>query len=657
MADFLSKTPSRALTRLSMQQQARQQLIGEATAMQPDYDAVTKAIMDKKLYAADFAPIANEVNGMVNNYMTKFQADPFYAFSREGRRTVKQLRQIIHDPSIKMMEDNAKLADEQYKQAQERELGGDFVVKGGKVAAIRGGKRVFVDVDELNMLNQDAGEGILTVDTDHLLTRNQFGVRGEVPTYNMTSIKDIDQKIHNAFAGLGSTEVSRLLRDTSPGVDTNVRGKQNVNQLNAVVSNLLNRELTESDKNTLMSKYLQSAANPTKAGFDSWLQERILQVAEGKASTVDERKEQQAISLKNAKAQAEMAGIGKEPLGPAHLVVRGDYGTRPIIRTEGGTATTVRANRLPPETFKFSTGEYRDEAGVVHTSRKLGDLTVLSNATDLGNVLLRTAMGDGKGNYINLPNVKDFAVVADDDTGAPALTWEYSYEDPQTGGKQIIPSTIVEQFHAKMRAGQPLPPNIIPYTTQMEPQEAIEMIQNADYKLERDRQVALADAQKQAEQQGFVRVLKKDAYIATKLLVPKERGAIFTDYEDTNRELLKPIIDRAEGAGYKSKDSSSLRDYYNTYGGRGAILDDTLFNDELYELDARIPVTSFQAMNAAYGGKVTGERDDNNVATSGFYPKFDLVPSTMLDPTSIPNQVGRRQYQTLDAFKNAGTNK
>jgi hypothetical protein len=657
MADFLSRTGSRALTRLGMQSAARQQLLGEADSLQPDYDAVTKAIMDKKLYSADYAPVANEVNSVVNGYMQKYQADPFFAFSREGRKTVKMLRDMIHDPSLKLMEDNAKLADEQYKRASDKDLGGDFVIRGDKVAAIKNNQRAWIDIDDLGKLDTSKGEGILTVDNDHQLTRNVFGVRGEVPTYNMTSIKEIDQKIQSAFSGLGSDEVARLMRDTSAGVDTFKRGKSNTNQLNAVVSNLLNKDLTESDKNTLMSKYLQSNGSPTKSGFNSWLQDRILKVAQGKSLSVDEVKDEQSLSLRNAKTAHDMkmkeAEIGKERLSPAHLVTTGNYGTRPIIRTEKGVATTVQANLLPlDETFKLSNGKSRDENGVEYTSRKLSDLKVFSDATDLGNILLRVASGNGQGSFVNLPNAKDFAVVADDRNGAPAVTFEYSYTDGE-GVKQIIPSTIIDQYQAKLKAGQPLPPSIEKYTTSVSGEEAMQMINQAQYKTERDKQAAIADAQRQLETKGYVSVIKQEPFIAAKIYVAKEEGLFGTDQD---QELVKPMVNMINQAGYESKNSRTLRDYYKKYSGNGDILDAGAFsyNDEVYELDTRIPVKSFQALHAAYGGTVKGEREDNNIGTMGFFPKFDVVPSNLLDQTSLPNMTGRKQFLTLDAFKNGG---
>lgn len=655
MADFLSRQGNRGLTKLATNQAARNQLLGEAESLQPDYDAVTKAIMDRKLYAADFAPVANEVNGLVTNYMSKYQADPFFAFSREGRRTTKTLRQIINDPSLKMMEDNAKLADDQYKKAMDKDLGNDFVVNGDKVAVVRNGGREWVDIDNIGSLNGDNGEGLLTVNLDHQLTRNRFGVRGEVPSYAMTSIKDIDDKIRSAFSNIGSDEIARLLKDTSAGTDTNVRTKNNFNQLRVAANNLIQKELTNEEKNTLKAKYLRSTGEPSKAGFDAWLEDRVYKVAQGRASSVDERKDEQSISIKNAKVAREMAALGKEPLSAAHGIVTGKFGTRPVIRTEKGIATTAQANLLPQqETFALSNGKYTDDNGVKHTSRKLSDLNVFSDATDLGNVLLRVAGGNGQGGFINLPNVKDFGVVSDDRNGAPSLIYEYSYT-ASDGIKQIIPSGVVDQYNAKIRAGQPIPQSIEQYMTQVNGEEAMQMIQQSDYKNPADKQAALMDAQKQMQQRGYVSLLMKEPYIAAKVITLDEQG--FGGI-DQNQELVNPMMQAAREAGYEGKENRSLKDYYTKYSGEGSIIDaGNWFNplsDKMYELDVRIPVKSFEALHAAYGGTVKGEREDTNIGTMGFFPKFDVVPSNILDRTSIPNMVGGQQFQTLDAFKNGG---
>lgn len=655
MADFLSRTGSRALTRLSMQQNAKQQLLAEASALQPDYDAVTKAIMDRELYAADYAPIANEVNGIVTNYMNKYNADPFYAFSREGRRAARTLKQIVNDPSIKMLEDNAKLADDQYKKALEKDLGGDFVVRGDKVAAMKGGQRVWIDVDDIGGLDSAEGDGLLTVDTDHQLTRNVFGVRGEIPSYNMTSVKNVDDKIRAAFSNVGTTEVARLLRDTGAGTDTSITTKNNINQLRTIANNLINSELTQDEKNTLMSKYLQSAGTPTKDGFRQWLENRIFKVAEGRATTVDERKDEVSITSKLAKQSAETAAaIGKETgLSPAHGVITGLYGTRPVVRSENGVAATTRANLLPAqETFSRSRGKYTDENGVTYTSRKLNDLQVFSDATDLGNVLLRVAGGKNQGQFVTLPNVQDFGVVADDVNGAPSLIYEYSYTG-KDGSKQIIPSSVVEQINTKIRNGQPIPQELREYMTNVSAEEAINMISQADYRDERMRQAALADAQRQVQQKGYVSVLMNEPYIAAKVLTLNERGFFGIDQ---NSELVNPMTNVIKESGYQGKQDKSLREYYTRYAGQGDIIDTNAWynpaSDEVYELDVRIPLKSFQALHATYGGQVKGEREDVNIGTMGLFPKFDVVPSNILDPTSLPNMVGSRQFQTLDAFKN-----
>lgn len=249
-----------------------------------------------------------------------------------------------------------------------------------------------------------------------------------------------------------------------------------------------------------------------------------------------------------------------------------------------------------------------------------------------------------------LPNAKEFAVVSDDRNGAPALIYEYSYTDSE-GVKQIIPSSIIEQYHAKIRAGQPLPPAIEKYTTPVSGEDAIRMIEQAEYKNVRDKQAALADAQRQMETKGYVSVVMQEPFIAAKVLVGKNRGWFDNDM---NSELLNPLVEAVSNAGYESKDSQALRDYYTKYSGMGDVVSNSYFNDEVYELDTRIPVSSFQALSSAYGGAVKGEREDNYIGTMGFFPKFDVVPSNLLDQTSLPNMVGRRQFQTLDAFKNGG---
>lgn len=652
MANFALPNRSRKLTQLQTQAAAKQQLLTEAASLQPDYDAVTKALLDKELYSADYTPVADRVNGIVSEYVSNFNKDPFYAFTRKGRQTARVLKEILNDPALRQYEADAKISDDNYKRAKDKNLGGDYLVDGNRVAVIRDGKRDWMDIDNLNQLDSKKNEGVLTVDDDHYYTRNAFGVRAGVPTYSMSSIKDVEDKIRSAFANAGSTDLQGTARNTSDGIDTAWRRKSNRQQLGIMANNLINKELTKEDLNTLKSKYLQSAPNPSNAGFKQWLNDRVISVAEGRADTVQENKEDVSLDLKRAKAAGE-AQLGKEPLSPAHGIITGFYSSRPIIREEKGTGTFTKGNLLPiKETFERSRGKYKDPNGVEYTSRKLSDLDVFSDATDLGGLLLRVPGGNSQGEFKSVPGLANYAVVADNPEAAPALVYEYSYTD-RSGIKQIIPTNVVSEVQAKIKAGQPLPASLEKYTTTVPLEQAQEMIMSGDYS-DAQKQVLLRDAEKQAQQKGYVTTLAREPYVATGVIFGQERNWFS---EDMNSSSVDSLLETIQQAGYKHSTSGEDVDYFNNYGGKGSVLDQSWgpgSQDRTYRLDVRIPLKSFQALHAAYGGTVKGEREDTNIGTMGLFPKFDLIPSNILDPTSIPNQVGRQQFQTLDAFKNGG---
>src|SRR5258706_3330162 len=100
MPDFVSRQPNVGLVKQAEREGSYRQLLQEASSLTPDVDAITGAIMDKKLYAPNKAPYLNAVNEIVGDYLGKFDKDPFYAFTREGRSAAGRLKQIVNHPDI-----------------------------------------------------------------------------------------------------------------------------------------------------------------------------------------------------------------------------------------------------------------------------------------------------------------------------------------------------------------------------------------------------------------------------------------------------------------------------------------------------------------------------------------------------------------------------
>lgn len=645
MPDFVSRTPNRGLTRLGMEQQANSTLLNEAFSLNPDADAVTKAIMDKKLYSADVQQPMNEVNSIVSDYMTRFNKDPFYAFSKEGRKAAQTLKSIVNHPALKEWEQNTQAAEDQYKQASANRLNKNIVVQGNDVLAFKDGKRQYISINELNSLDPKKGDRLLDVDSDMKGIRNVWGVRDGGPSYDMSKIDDIDQKINSALSGLGSEETEGLvLGSPQEGADMRMRRKSNELQLKTAIRTLATTGLTESDRNTLRSEYIKSAGTSASSqGFNQWLSDKLSGIASGKLSTVRSDVPQKGLKLD---IEATRAGMDKKnpPLTAASLILNGVTGTRKVDQMVGGVGQSLQGNLLPPqETLNNSSGSFKDELGNSFANRTVKNLKVFSDATDLKNlsVLDRT----GKGTWSKLPGLAQYGVVVDRPGAEPALVYQYSYRD-DNGEPTPVPVRITKEILDRQNAGQPLPASLQRYVTTMPLEEAVAKVTQSSM-LPADKQRQILSLQSQVTTDGNVKYLDKTPWVDFSVVVPNKKG-MFSKIPGEARALG----DEVERLGYSSTESEQMRDYHKKYSGAGDITDapDTMFgiDDEFYEVKAQVPLTSFEQLNSAYGGHSIGNREDIYIDTSRLRDNYELLSPNLFQSGTVPNMTRPRARVTID---------
>lgn len=628
MPDFSSRTRGRGLRRLAAQQPVQQQLMQDAFSLTPDADAVTKAILDKKLYNADMKQPMEEVNTMVVDYMNKFNKDPFYAFTKEGRKTAQNLKAIVNHPKLREWEQNTVAAEDEYKRATTNRVNKNPVVSGNDVLVLKDGKRQYISLNDLKSLNPQKGDHPLDVDSDIKDIRNKWGVREGVPSYDMSKLDDVDQKIARAFTGLGSTEQEWTAPGSEQGVTNKMTRKTNEAQLSTAISTLMSTGLNESDRNTLKSEYIKLAgAGASTQGFQDWLHDSLSGMASGKLSTMRSDLPQKTIGAG--------AGGGEDgkayKVTAAHLIFTNKSGNRRVEDSNLGAAQSTIGNLLPMnETLNASTRKSPEG----YASRTPMTNKIFSEATDLDNLSILTRGGDGS--WIKSPGFAQHGVIVDRPGAQPAMVYQYTYNDANNK-PSIVPTRISQSILERQNAHKPLTAEQEKYVITRPIQEAEQEVASSALSKEKKAQQIL-NFRANVRPDGTVQYLAPKPWIDFSMILPSRRG--WWDRAGGSEE--KDLGDQAQKAGYQSKEDPRMTEYYSQYGGRANDLDPSGFGhptiaDEFYEVKARVPLISFEQLNTAYGGDSMGSREDVDISSSGLIDNYHVLHN---NSAALPNQTG-----------------
>lgn len=595
--------------------------------MTPDADAVTKAILDKKLYNADMKQPMEEVNGMVVDYMNKFNKDPFYAFTKEGRKTAQNLKAIVNHPKLREWEQNTAAAEDEYKRATANRVNKNPVVSGNDVLVLKDGKRQYISLNDLKSLNPQKGDHPLDVDTDIKDIRNKWGVREGVPSYDMSKLDDVDQKIARAFTGLGSTEQEWTAPGSEQGVTNKITRKSNEAQLSTAIRTLMSTGLNESDRNTLKSEYIKLAgAGASTQGFQDWLHASLSGMASGKLSTMRSDLPQKTIGAG--------AGGGEDgkayKLTTAHLIFADKTGNRQIEDSNLGAAQRTLGNLMPiNETLNTSTRKNSEG----FASRTPMTNKIFSEATDLENLSILTRGGDGS--WIKSPAFAQHGVIVDRPGAQPAVVAQYTYSDVN-GKPALVPTRISQSILERQNAHKPLTAEQERYVITRPIQEAEQEVASSSLSKEKKAEQIL-NFRANVRPDKTVQYLALKPWVDFSMILPNPKGWGNSGVSEEARELGRV----SQQAGYQSKEDPRREEYYKQYAAEPTSIDpsgNTLtWDDEFYEVRARVPLISSEQLSAAYGGDSMGTREDVDISSSGLINNYHVL---RYDSAALPNQTG-----------------
>lgn len=281
---WIVTAPGPGLVRHQNKQQKRFQLLQQASTMTPDQQELVKQLSEHELSPADANYFGTVLSEGLKDFATKYNENPFYAFSREGKESVAGLQRLVRDPKIIAASRAFKQSEEDLKKIKESHLTGLVDVKDGRISVVRrdNGQIERVLPENLDFTihqpysienlyqHKIGGLGFLHKDLDKI---QPFSHDMEDPD------KVIDQ-VTKWFSGLGSTQLDEMGQVIDKKTTTNA--SQIASRLNAIYAKT---GLSQQARNTIYAQYYTDALSrgekPTRLGAEEALVKSLGQIAKG----------------------------------------------------------------------------------------------------------------------------------------------------------------------------------------------------------------------------------------------------------------------------------------------------------------------------------------------------------------------------------------
>ncbi len=256
---WVTTAPGPGLTRFQVKSAKKMQLLEEAAKLAPDQQVLIDQLTKNKLAPGDMANFQGLLNSSLTDYMNKYNENPYYTFSREGKSGVRHMQSIVNNPVLTELARNYDVSQKTYDIAQKDGNLNHFNVVNGSLSAYNTTKK------RIERINPDDLDGKTYIPLTFEQEQNQRVKEGfynihenrvEDPlTYNQVSYKDVVGAINDIVGTPGSTEFNQFSKDLG---DLNsmleVKYKSNRSQLNKKMNALFSDAgLPEQHKDTLLA--------------------------------------------------------------------------------------------------------------------------------------------------------------------------------------------------------------------------------------------------------------------------------------------------------------------------------------------------------------------------------------------------------------------
>lgn len=396
---WITTAPGPGIIRHQIKSQKRQQLLSEAAALTPDQAELVKQLTDHELSPADTKRYGYMLSEGLRGFAQKYNENPFYAFSREGKETVAGLQRLVRDPNMLASSRAFKQSEEDFKKVKDSHLVGLMDVHDGRMKVI---SKDSGDIEEILPDNFDPAKHQAATIED--LYQHKVGNLGfyskdleriQPYSHSMEDPDKVMDQVQKWFSNLGhtKTEFDTLVRQSDGSVattGTSTTTNSNTRQTNAALEALYDKTgLSKQARNTLYSQYytsmLESGQKPTRQGAEQALAKSLSKIAEG--HNVFESSLDVSANLKAANAQATRNKAEKELLVPVSSWKQhasGNPGLQQSIPiTSGGRNIAMGYNPLPKEYLHQSLTTYRDQdSGDTRPKMNVRDMRIFNKVDD-----------------------------------------------------------------------------------------------------------------------------------------------------------------------------------------------------------------------------------------------------------------------------------
>lgn len=236
----------KALRSLVMNQ-TRSQLLAEAASLTPDYNKLVETFQKNNLSPATTKMYASAINNEMQDYLTKYRDNPFYAFSREGRDKASKLQRLASDPTFKYDASAYESSKKEYEKAGETLK--DYNYDNGYIfVQDKNNPGEFKKISAFDTYDPEKHNAMTADDEYNVLTGHLgFADGREAFKVNMSKISDVRDRLNKEFNDSG------YLRKEMEDMDMKTNYYTVMNKFNSFMEKL---PLSESDKNAIMSKYI-----------------------------------------------------------------------------------------------------------------------------------------------------------------------------------------------------------------------------------------------------------------------------------------------------------------------------------------------------------------------------------------------------------------
>lgn len=391
---WIVSSPGPGLVKHQVKSQKKQQLLHEASQMTPDSSALAQQLGLADLGAADSYLYGAQLNSALNEYMTNYRDNPYYAFSREGVQKVRDMQNLVRDPRLNAMKQAYKSSQESYKKKSEEGLGGYHIVKNGNLVIV---DKETGNLREVNPDNLDPSKHAVPTYQeayDYLTSKRGFHsqkLEDIKPLDNhMANPSEVIDQINKWFQGLGQTQQEQYKNALGELTDASRKTTSNTSQIKSKLRAILSDTgLPQNFRDTIFAQYYTNALNsgkkPTRADAENAMYQMIGQIAEGQNIFKEDLNANPALVGANARKSLEevsplMAAISGANAKPVGI---------PLTNSDTGRVSIINALPLPTKYLDMVRpgAVYKTDDNIVHPKRNVKDMSLFA-LTDTNNIMV-----------------------------------------------------------------------------------------------------------------------------------------------------------------------------------------------------------------------------------------------------------------------------